>query len=87
MEPGQIRLKENSNKRTGPKTEPWRMLTFRDLVEERRRGGPATEIGAPKVGRIRLTMCLQFKEETFSRRESSTMSTALKKSIGTKREN
>ena len=82
-----IRSKENTDKRAGPKTEPWRRLIFRDLVKERTGGGPATKRGAPKVGRIRLTMCLKFTEETFSRRESSTMSTALKKPIGRKREN
>ena len=51
------------------------------------RRGPAAKRGAPKVGGIRLPMCLKFKEGTFSRRDSSTMSTALKKSTGTKREN
>lgn len=39
------------------------------------------------MGETRLTMSLKPKEETFSRRELSTMSAASERSIGTKREN
>lgn len=57
-------------------------------MEERRgAGNKIAKEGPRREGKTRLTMSLKPKEESISRRESSTMSTAVERSSGTKREN